>query len=497
MAEEKQQEKIKNNVKIEEVGPCKKKVVIEIPEEAVKAATDEQYGELGRDSVVPGFRKGRAPRRLLEKRFGKEVCQQIKLKLLSEASEDALKDCEFDSLGEPDVDFENIELPDEGALKFEFEIEVRPDIELPKLEGIAVEKPALEVTDKQVGDEIEQIQKRMGLWTPQKDGKIELEDQIIADVMIIDEEGKETKLDNNQITVRQSGIVGPIPVEKLGEILVGSKVGDKKKASVEVPKTFYNEEYRGKKFEIKIDIEDIKRLKPAALDKELFEKLAVEDEKQLKERVREMFESRMEQQQRMAMGQQIYKYLEDKVKIDLPADLVADQAKRMLMRQKVNLMYQGLDKAAIEEQAEQLEANSEVQARQEVKQFFIMDTLAAKLDLTVTEEEINGQIAQMAIQRGQRPEQMRETMAKDGSLTQMGVQIRDDKCIGKLLESAKITDAKPAAKKTSVKKTTKKPAAKKSGSADKPKTAKKATAKKKTAKTTKKTTKKKDSGSKK
>jgi len=490
MADEKQQDKIKNKVKIEDVGPCKKKVAIEIPEDAVKAATDEQYGELGRDAVVPGFRKGRAPRRLLEKRFGKEASQQIKLKLLSEASEDALKDCKFDSLGEPDVDFENIELPDEGALKFEFEIEVRPDIELPKLEGIAVEKPALEVTDKQVKDEIEQIQKRMGLWTPQQNGKVELEDQIIADVLIIDEDGKETKLDNNQITVRESGIVGPIPVEKLGEILVGAKVGDKKKASVEVPKTFYNEEYRGKKFEIKIDIEDIKRLKPAALDKELFEKLAVEDEKQLKQRVREMFESRMEQQQRTAMGQQIYKYLDDKIKIDLPADLVADQAKRMAMRQKVNLMYQGLDKAAMEAQAEQLEASSEVEARQEVKQFFIMDTLAAKLDLTVTEEEINGQIAQMAIQRGQRPEQMREAMAKDGSLTQMGVQIRDDKCISKLLETAKITDAKPA-KKTSVKKTTKKPAAKKSSSTDKPKTAKKATAKKKTAKTTKKTTKKK------
>ena len=143
MADEKQQEKIKNNVKIEEVGPCKKKVVIEIPEEAVKAATDEQYGELGKDSVVPGFRKGRAPRRLLEKRFGKEVSQQIKLKLLSESSEEALKDCEFESLGEPDIDYENIELPDEGALKYDVPASLGGDDNAETLDIIQTHSPDL------------------------------------------------------------------------------------------------------------------------------------------------------------------------------------------------------------------------------------------------------------------------------------------------------------------------------------------------------------------
>ena len=73
----------KNTVTIEDAGPCKKKVVIEIPEEAIKKATDEQYGELHKEAQIPGFRKGRAPRRLLEKRFGKEVSEQVKLKLLA------------------------------------------------------------------------------------------------------------------------------------------------------------------------------------------------------------------------------------------------------------------------------------------------------------------------------------------------------------------------------------------------------------------------------
>ncbi|HEG43371.1 MAG TPA: trigger factor family protein, partial [Phycisphaerales bacterium] len=89
---------IKNKVKIKDSGPCKRTVSVEIPEEKVKAALDEQFNDLRKDAVVPGFRRGRAPLRLLEKRYGKDVGQQVKLKLLVDASEAALKDNDIDVL---------------------------------------------------------------------------------------------------------------------------------------------------------------------------------------------------------------------------------------------------------------------------------------------------------------------------------------------------------------------------------------------------------------
>ena len=93
MAQEQEEKKLPDNVvTIEEVGPCKKKVAVEVPEETIKHTLDEQYNDLRREAVLPGFRKGRAPRRLLEKRFGKETSDQVKLKLLAEASDAALKD---------------------------------------------------------------------------------------------------------------------------------------------------------------------------------------------------------------------------------------------------------------------------------------------------------------------------------------------------------------------------------------------------------------------
>ncbi len=469
MAKEEEQEStaLKNTVTIEEAGPCKKKVIVEIPEESIKNTTDEQYKTLSKDAMVPGFRKGRAPRRLLEKRFGKEITEKVKLKLLADASDSAIKDNELNTLREPDIDFENIELPDTGTLKFDFEVEVRPDFDLPELDGIPVEKRKLEVTDAQIDREIEQLRRWSGVWTPRQDGVVEPDDQIIADAVLkaADDEEQE-RLDNIEIYVRQNGFVGAVPVEKLDELLVGAKAGDARQTTVDVPKTYFRETYRGKKVDIRITVKDIKWLKPAALDENFLKRFGVEDETELREKFRDMLQGRLETQGRTEMTEQIYRYLLDNTDFDLPVDVVADQAEMLLRRQQISLMQRGLSHKQIEEQMEQLQAGSEQQAEEQLKTFFIMDKTAEKLEIEVSEEEINGHIAQLAIQQGQRPERMREQMLRDGSLAQFRLQVRENKCIAKLLESAKITEKEPEkkAKKTrktarkSVKKTAKKTA---------------------------------------
>ena len=445
--EEQESTALKNTVTIEEAGPCKKKVIVEIPEESIKKATDEQYRTLSKDALVPGFRKGRAPRRLLEKRFGKEITEQVKLKLLADASDSAIKDNELNTLREPDIDFENIELPDTGTLKFDFEVEVRPEFDLPELDGIAVEKRKLEVTDEQIDREIEQLRKWSGVWTPRQDEEAELDDQIIADAVLkaADDEEQE-KLNNIEIHVRQNGFVGAVPVEKLDELLIGAKAGDVKQTTVDVPKTYFRETYRGKKVDIQITVKDIKWLKPAALDETFLKRFGTEDETELQEKFRDMLQGRLETQGRTEMTEQIYRFLLDNTDFDLPVDVVANQAEMVLRRQQISLMQRGLSREQIEEQMEQLQAGSEQQAREQLKTFFIMDKIAEKLEIDVSEEEINGHIAQLAIQQGQRPERMREQMLRDGSLAQFRLQVREDKCTAKLLESAKITE-KEAEKK--------------------------------------------------
>lgn len=467
----------KNTVTLEDAGPCKKKIVIEIPEERIKESADEQYRELRREAVVPGFRKGRAPRRLLEKRFGKETNEQVKLKLLAEASEAALKDNELDTLGDPDIDYEHIELPATGPMTFEFEVEVRPAFELPALEGIPVTRPKLEVTDEQVDREIEQLRRWSGVWTPREEGtKVEKDDQVIGDVHLTFEqteeekeqaakeaqegqEGREgdtleldTKLANTEIYVRPNGFAGPIPIETLDELLIGATAGDKKRTTVDIPKTYFRQEYQGRRVEVEIDIKDVKYLKLAEIDEHFLQRYNVDSEDELRETVQDNLQTQLESRVRNEMSEQIYQYLLDHTDFDLPLDIVARQAGGILQRQYISLLQRGLSRQQIEEQMEQLRASSEEQAQEQLKTFFIMDRVADRLEIEVTEEEINGHIAQMAIQRGQRPEKMKEQMERDGSLAQFRMEVRQSKCISKMLESASISEGKPERKAKTAKK---------------------------------------------
>jgi len=456
MAEEEQSVAANNKVTIQEAGPCKKKVIIEIPEETIMNITDEQYRNLRKEALVPGFRKGRAPRRLLEKRFSKETSEQIKLKLLADASDSAVKDNKLDILGEPDIDIEKIELPAGGPLTFEFEVEVRPEFDLPELEGIPLTRTELQVTDEQIDREIEQLRKYSGVWIPREEGVVQLDDQIIADVLLKAEDAEQQKFDNIEIYVKPNGFVAGAPVEKLDELLAGAKAGDTKQTSVEVPKTYFREEYRGKKVDIQITIKDIKFLKPAELDENFLRRLDAKDEKEVREKIHDILHRRLEQQSRTELTEQIYKYLLENTDFDLPVDIVAEQASSVLQRQYTNLIMRGLTRGQLEEQMDQLRASSEQQGKEQLKTFFIMDKVAEKLGIEVTEEEINGQIAQLAIQQGQRPERLREQMSRDGSLAQFRLEVRQSKCIAKLLESAKIVEVKSQKRAEKVKKTTKK-----------------------------------------
>ena len=449
---------IKNIVTIEEAGPCKKKVAVEVPQDAIKEALDEQYKELKNEALVPGFRKGRAPIRLLEKRFGKDISEQVKLKLLASASESALKDNKIQQIGDPNIDYEKVTLPETGSLKFDFEVEVRPDFELPSLEGIAVNKPRFEVTDQQVSDEIAGLQKRSGMWVPQEGGSVEEGDQIIAHAEIKAEgDSEEERRDNVEIQVRTNGLVCGIPVEKLNDLLAGAKQGDVKETTVEVATTFYDEKYRGKKLNIKITVKDIKRLRPAELDQRLFDMFGVKDEADLREKVREMLAGRTEQKTQEAIKEQVYKYLLDSTSFDLPAAVVAAESMNVLRRQYSNLMMYGMPKELLDERMEELRASSEERAKEQLKTFFIMDKIAEKLGVEASEEEINGHIARAAAQRGRRPEKMREEMVRDGSLAQFALQVREEKCVNKLLETAKITDIDAAEFQKTAEESKKKP----------------------------------------
>ena len=477
---EENKDEVKNVVSISDIGPCKKKISVEIPEEKIRAKLEEDYKELRREAAIPGFRKGKSPMRLLEKRFGKDISEQVKVRLLADATDAAIKDNKIDMIGsETNVDIESIKLPESGPMKFDFEVEVRPEFTLPALDGIKVEKPKAEVTDAQIDEELTELRKGAGLWKPVDGATVESGDQIIANVKVTVEGGEsDASNEGTAIFVREKGVVAGVPVQELDKLLIGAKQGDVRTTVVEVPKTFYNEKYRDKKVTLDITIEDVKKLEIAEMNGEFFARFGVEDEKGLRSSIREHAENMLERQSRYAMAEDIRKYLLENTTFDLPGDVVADQSARLLQRQYINMVMRGTEREKVEAQMEELRTSSEEQAKEQLKYFFIMDKIADEFKIEVDDAEVNSHIAQVAIQRGRRPEKMREDMIKDGSLAQFTIQVREEKCIEKILEKAEISEVdaeKKPAKKAAAKKTTKK-AEDKEDSAEKP--AKKAAKKK-------------------
>ena len=145
------------DVKIEELGPCKKKVTVEVPSERVTEEFEKSYGTLSTSVDVPGFRRCHAPRWLLEKRFGETLKGDVRETLLTSTLQEALEEHSISALGEPKYD--DVEFDAGEPLKYNVTLEVKPSFQIPDYKEIEITRPSVEVTEEDV-EEIDKILKR-------------------------------------------------------------------------------------------------------------------------------------------------------------------------------------------------------------------------------------------------------------------------------------------------------------------------------------------------
>ena len=446
------EEKPEQSVKVDDVGAGRKKLTIELPESRINEKIEEAYGRLRDEAVLPGFRRGRAPRRLIERRFGESIRDDVKGQLLSEAYSQAVEDESLAVLGEPDVkDIEEIELPESGPLSFEVEIEVAPEVTLPAFEELKLDKPAAEVTDDAVQAEIDRVRERMGQPKQVEDAPVQADDFVIADVKVHAgaDAGEEA-----EVLLEQSGAhvwvagesrefrghVAGILVDDLGKRLTDKGIGHEEVISTTGPAGHEDERIKGQPITLRLKITAIERIEPAPVE-DLVQQMGLESEDDLRGRVREMLEQRAQQEQSEAMHKQIADQLVEKVELELPEGLTSRQAERVLSRRRMELAYQGKSEHEVEQEIAELRAGSEEEARRELKLFFIMDQAAKDLEIEVSESEINSRIAMMAMRQGRRPEKLRQELQGQGQLEQMYLQLREHKTLEAIVGKAQVQDA--------------------------------------------------------
>jgi len=485
--EEQAMAKLKEAIQVqrEDIGALRLKLTITIPEETIKERRSEQFTELKRDSVIPGFRKGHAPMQLVEKRFASDVGEDIKSRLISSGFMAAAEKEGLNVLGDPifrikveeervgedgkrekvelekllplEKALEAMKLPSTGDLTFACEVELKPEFELPELGKIPVEKPDVDIDDEDVEEELRRIRAMGGTFKPLEDGAVEKDDMIYANMtMKVDGTIIETD-DNLDLAARDVRIKG-VPLVGFADAVVGKKQGDTATFEAVVPDDHESIDIRGKKAEFEFTISEIKRLDIPPIDDAFLSSMGMESEKELREQVRSSLQSGVDQTIKRVMREQIGQYLVEKTALEIPEGLSQRQTERSVARRMIEMYQHGVPEAEIKKSVDEMRTKAHDQTVRDLKLFFILEKIAEEREIDVPEERINAAIAQIAQRTNKRFDRVRDELSKGDGLLTLYLQLRDQQVLDRLLEDAEITKTqgpkkgpKPEAKKKTAK----------------------------------------------
>lgn len=424
-------------VQVLDVGPCKKCLKIQVPAETVAEKINKSIEELVDTLALPGFRKGHVPRRLIEKRYGEQVQTEVKQEMLTESFEEAVKERSLDPIGEPK--FDNVEFDPKNPLKFDVTFEVKPTFEIADYKGLRLVRKSSQVTDKDVDDTIESLRERRAVLSVVEGATVEANDVIICNAEATVGAEAAWKDENVEVPVAANA-VGPVSVPELSRSLQGAKTGETREIPVKLGPTFPKEEHRGKDAVLKVALSEIKRPVKAEVNDDLAKQFGFDTLADLKTNLRRRIEVDKTAAVQRALEEQVKDRLLQKVDFELPADMLAREADRVLHRVQLRLQYRGVPWEEIEKNVEDLKKSSQEHAQREFKTYFILQEIADKEKIYATESEIEARVALMAQNYGVPAVKMHRRLESDGSLDELRVQMREDKTVAFLLEKAEIED---------------------------------------------------------
>ncbi|MEL7472344.1 MAG: trigger factor [Planctomycetota bacterium] len=435
----------KNEVTVADAGPCSKKITIEVPADVVDETLSASLDTLVHEAVLPGFRKGRAPKRLIERKFGSSVRAEAKNQIVSEAFQSAVRDNELKVVGNPIAEeLKDVELEDGKPFRFEVDVEIVPEFAMPSLEGFDVKKPVINVSDQMVDDEIEKMCVNEG--SLEERDSAEAGDYITGHAIMKSKDGEDEHYNIDGAVIQKppadkdgKGMILGIMVDDFDSQIGSPKPGDELVVSTKGPELHEIEAVRGGDLVVSFKVQRVDRIIPIKIDT-LVERFGLGEQSQLRDAVRTRLTQTAMIEQHRVQHQQILRGLDKAVDIELPERMTASQSARTLDRRRLDLLYRGVDEQQIEEHMAELRAASEKIARRDLKLFFILEHAAEDLNVQVREDEINGRIAAMASQRGLRPERLRQQLIQQNRVSALFAQIREHKTLDQILSMATVTE---------------------------------------------------------
>jgi trigger factor len=432
--------KLQQTVEIRDVGPCKKHIKVTVERQAIDARLGEKFKELMTDSTVAGFRPGKAPRKIVERRFHREVNQQVKTEVLMASLEQLAEEHQIAPLSTPELDPDTIQLPGQGPLVYEFEVEVRPEFDLPNYRGLKLRRPVHTFTDHEVAEEERRVLAPHGQVVPKPEGNAQVGDILVADITSRDGDRVLGSVKEASVTVNRQLAFKDGLAEHFAEQVRGSNPGDTRVVDVTMSSAAADPNLRGKNVQSTFAVKDVKTVRLPELTHEFLHRFGVHSPEQFRELIRVLLQRRLEHQQRQWARRQVLEQISAASSWELPRDLLARQAHKALARRVMEMKSDGISDQEIAARQRLLQQDILQSTALALKEHFVLQKIAEVEKIDISDDDLNDEIERIAAQENQSPRRVRARLEKEELLETLATEMIERKALDLVLDSAEYED---------------------------------------------------------
>ncbi len=418
-------------------------VRIRVSKEMFDLALEREIGDLRQRARVPGFRPGKVPKSVLTRRIGESVSKELRRKLFVEAFQTGIREKQIHPVEPPIVKDEQLVPTTDGSMAIELQLEVIPHVEPTGFDRFVVTPPPIEMKDEDVDHELEGLRRQAANAAEIADGQTVAGDVVIADLSLsfLDGTSFPNKLEN-RIVDTGAGIVDGVACEDAKSKFAGAKRGDTVRVSMKLPEQFPVEIHRGKTAITDCVVKDLRRVAlPELSSPEFLARFKVPDLDTLKQQVRERLQQILKAQQDRAVEELCVDQLLDRHRIVLPDAFLQRNLEAERERVRREMVNRGAPPADVEKQLLENEGRLKQDVERRIREAFLLDRIAEKLETEVGAPELENQFMLMARSWQVEPQKLFDHFQSQGLLPRVVEDIRRAKVRRQLREAAAATES--------------------------------------------------------
>ncbi|MBW1721129.1 MAG: trigger factor [Deltaproteobacteria bacterium] len=432
---------------VEDITGVKKRLIVEIDSSEIDQRINEAYRTLAKRAKIPGFRPGKAPRKILESYYGPQLLEDLARDLVTETLPAAVQETETFPLSYPVIEKGNLKAGCE--FRYTAVMEVKPQFELKDYMGLEVEKEIPRVTDEEVSKYLEEIRTAHGNLMPvEEDRGIREGDFAVIDYKAFEGGAplEDVKAENFPLEVGSHKFHPDFERQ-----LLGLKKGEEARFTVSFEEDFFHQKLAGKTVEFQVRVADIKLVELPDLNDEFAKNLGSEFQSldDLREKIREDLEAREKKRVEQELKTRLLGKISATVDFELPESLVESELNRAVENVRQNLIRSGsdLEKAGISVQ--KMRDDLRPASEQRVKNMLILGEIARQNDITIGEEELNEGFRDLAVNLGQDPQVVRRYYEANQAVESFRERLLEEKTLNYLVSGAKIIEVEAEKLKSS------------------------------------------------